>query len=194
MLWLCTGDGYWAQNVYFSYDMGTTWNKNYEYRESPSQFTSILPLPNCILFTSDNMKHMAVYRCNRSTLKNKPNHVELEEAYVFYDNYNAESPIGSNGCVVYGKDACVYFGWTEREDVAKTKSPVIGTKDGYNFYTVWEDTDAMIPVSGNTSSYVGIYGVYGVTKNGNIGISFTKTESGTTGRHSIVMEAPEWCE
>lgn len=192
MLWLCTGDGYWAQNVYFSYDMGTTWNKNYEYRESPSQFTSILPLPNCVLFVSDNSKHMAVYRCDRITLQNKPAHIELNEAYVNYNDYNAESPIGTNGCIAYGKDACAYFGWTERLDVVKTKSPVIGTKDGYNFYEVWNCGENFDQVSGS-KTFVGIYGVYGVTENGNIGISFVKQEYGTTGMHSIIMPVQEWC-
>ena len=192
MLWVVTGDGYWAQNVYFSYDMGTTWNKNYADHESPSQFTNIIPLPGCILFTSDNTKHMAVYRCNRFTLTSKPTHIELEEAYVFFDNYDAESPIGTNACVVYGTHACAYFGWTERADAAKTKSPVIGTRDGYNFYVVWENDEAFTHIDGATT-YVGIYGVYGVTENGNIGISFAKSESGTTGMHSIIMEAPEWC-
>ena len=192
MLWLCTGDGYWAQNVYFSYDMGTTWNKNYEYRESPSQFTSILPLPNCVLFVSDNSKHMAVYRCDRITLQNKPTHIELNEAYVNYNDYNAESPIGTNGCIAYGKDACAYFGWTERLDVVKTKSPVIGTKDGYNFYEVWNCGENFDQVSGS-KTFVGIYGVYGVTENGNIGISFVKQEYGTTGMHSIIMPVQEWC-
>ena len=192
MLWICTGDGYWAQNVYFSYDMGTTWNKNYEYKESPSQFTNILPLPNCVLFTSDNAKHMAVYRCDRITLQDKPTRIDLNEAYVYYNDYNAESPIGTNGCVAYGKNACAYFGWTERLDVVKTKSPVIGTKDGYNFYEVWNCGENFNRVSGSMT-FVGIYGVYGVTDNGNIGISFVKSEDGTTGKHSIIIPVQEWC-
>lgn len=188
VIWICTGDGYWAQNVYFSYDGGATWNKNYGYKESPSQFTQILPLPNCVLFTTDNTKHMAVYRCNRADIRAKKTHLDLELAYTFYDNYDAESPIGTNGCVVYGKDACVYFGWAERYDVAKTKSPVIGTKDGYNFFVVWENET----VTATTSSYNGIFGVYGVSDNGNIAISYVNKEDGTTGKHSIIMQAPEW--
>ena len=188
VIWICTGDGYWAQNVYFSYDGGTTWHKNYGYKESPSQFTQILPLPNCILFTSDNTEHMAVYRCMRDQVHRRMEHLDLELAYSYYDNYDAESPIGTNGCVVYGKDACVYFGWAERYDVAKTNSPVIATKDGHTFYEVWSDEDT----SAMSSGYCGIYGVYGVSGKGNIAISYTNSETNTTDRHSIVMQAPAW--
>src|SRR5690606_27549096 len=53
MIWVCSGDGATAQMIFYSKDMGNTWHFATRLRYLENQSTVIIPLKNCVLFTSD---------------------------------------------------------------------------------------------------------------------------------------------
>ena len=186
IIWVTTGDGIKSHNVYWTKDRGVTWKSVYNIGTAPSQFTQILPLPNCVLFISDSSQHMGVFRWDRPREGIDTKIVRLVPAYMFDANYKAESPIGVKGAVTYGDNAAAYFGWNEHYAVAKYRCPVIGTHNGYDFFILWESKE--VPLL--TSSFVGVFGV-AISKNGNIAIT-TRTHEGTNRGHLIKLSEPTW--
>src|SRR5699024_5698044 len=90
IIWVVNGDTIDNSNVHYSTDFGKTWNKVYADGECPNQFTSILPMPNCVLFLTDN-RHDGVYRWSRlSEGVNSVDQILLEPSYTINRENDAE--------------------------------------------------------------------------------------------------------
>jgi hypothetical protein len=190
IIWICTGDGVHSHNVYWSKNMGKTWNAILKSsKTAPSQFTQIIPLPNCILLVSDNAQHAGVFRINREVLNNGTiSLADIEPAFFLEAAYNAESPIAVQYGIDY-KTGAVYFGWCERGDVAKMIPSVIATANGYDFFTVWRGNK----VPEGSTGYYGVTHISGASANGKIAVSLYTDDNYVSNKyHTVTFDAPSW--
>lgn len=183
LVWIVTGDNYQNSNVIVSDDFGGEWHYVYEYGECPSQFTGILPMANCVLFTTDN-RHDAVYRWNRSEKGfDSLARIILEPAFtIIRENPGSES-FGTIGYVDHNGDGSAYFGYIQHHSNIRRKATVWATKDGYNFYSIW--TSADFPES--ETGFVGITHVSGLDEEGYLAIGLTGL-----GINSLRLKKPDW--
>lgn len=191
IIWVTTGDGIAAQNIYWSTDLGKTWKKMWsESGKCPAQFTAIMPLPNCILFSTDTTQNMSVYRINRVDIKDD-DVPPIECAFVRFAEYNAESPFGTKAAIDY-KNGAVYFGFQERYDVTKTMPTIYGTNNGHDFYVMWQDKKFPHQVSGSTV-YSGINRMCGVSENGTV-VAIVRNNSDNTKNsvQTLHFTIPTW--
>lgn len=133
-IWFTCGDYRPLANVFYSDDWGATWKTLWITGVAPTQFTTIHPMPNLVVFGTDQSGYHGAYRC---FFKPDGSHV-LEPIY-------ARCAPGGNGAASYrGKqywDAkAVYFS-------SVSPSVLIATKDGETFYTLWGSPIANTAIS-----------------------------------------------
>ncbi len=165
LLWACCGDAYWSTRIFWSCDLGKTWvthKADLRYR-----MTSIMPLPDCILFGADQYNEMAVYKYDRipTGAMSAPEKVELS---LFHRTpyWEAGGPTiwATTPCITYGAKGRAYWGYYQHYNERHFPSAVWAS-DGAKIYPIWIDDH--IPEIGGVFS-VGIWGVYGPDKDNNI--------------------------
>src|SRR5690625_786743 len=183
LIWIVSGDNLGNSNVVVSDDFGVNWRYIYSYGECPNQFTSILPMANCVLFTSDN-RHDSVYRWKRSSQGiNSFHRIILEPAFtIIRENPGSES-FGTIGFVDHAGDGSAYFGYIQHHSNIRRKATVWATKDGINFYSIW--TSAKFPES--ETGFVGITHVSGIDENGYLAVGLSGL-----GESALRLKKPKW--
>lgn len=167
-LWVATGDGNNSKNIYYSKDLGDTWEHIWQPTEAPLQFTSIIARPDCVLFGSDWAADWGVWRYDKATR-------ETKSVYNFgkstYDSAIAVRPFNQvldNGAIV------TFIPYMRKR--ADDRWHLIATADGINFYMYgrgWE--------LGKDS----LYSCLGVHENKVVCSGFSKV---------LLFDAPSWNE
>ena len=189
LVWGCSGDDYNGKDsnvnrVWVSGDYGQNWTWFGGLRA-----TQIMPLPNCVLFGSDESGRMSVFRYDRpmrgtSLIRESlpanhaykkawwditpPSEYPIKETHVFGvfpgEVDGSAGTWATNSCIIHGAEPKVLFGW---RNVQGGYPPTVwGTKDGIRFYPVWKSDD-------NEGS---IQGVFGPDDNGIIAVGYRKGE------------------
>ena len=191
VIWVSAG-GKEYSNIYYSRDHGRSWNTVYsEQFLCPAEFSQIAPLPYCVLFMSTSVYMPSVYRLDRLAVNRDEMTGGAEPVYFLERCYSGSAPIAVSPAISYGENAAVYFGWSETGAVSKYPAKVIGTPNGYDFYTVWE-SDSAVAVS---DGYTGIQCVCGESDNGNIAVCHL-TQNGSTSSYGqlecAIIPSPKW--
>lgn len=189
LLWIANGDGPASSNIHWSDDLGTTWHTAYEYGNCPRQWTGIVALPNCVLFTTDS-KDVGVWRWDRLTTPLlSTTKLVLEPAFIIVDDYPGSEPIGTYVGKTYGANAVAYFGFSFFANNVFMPCKIWGTADGYEYYQIWESDS--VPYSSSATS--GIWGVSDPTDNGNILATYLSADDGFASGYNLIKIAnPNW--
>jgi hypothetical protein len=130
-IWVVNGDGSAGHTTRISYDLGQTWS----IVSTVHQFTAIRPLPNCILFATDEGSPNGVWRIPRVTRANPV----LELAYTLDASasqlYVATLMFRSR----WTNDPPTLLSWIASGGTAEPGHLTV-TQDGYTFRNMWTDT------------------------------------------------------
>jgi hypothetical protein len=133
-IWVVNGDGVpgnTGHTTRVSYDLGQTWN----IVSTVHQLTAIRPLPNCILFATDEGSPNGIWRIPRVTRANPV----LEPAYTLDASasqlYVATMAFRSK----WTNDPPTLFSWIASGGTAEPGHLTV-TQDGYTFRDIWADT------------------------------------------------------
>lgn len=161
IIWVCSGDGGTAQMIFYSKDMGATWFKATKQGYLENQSTVIIPLKDCVLFTSD-ARLVGVTRYIRPTTGTvEGSELYFDMPFIIAEKWGKDSvtevPIGSTAVIDYEKSEA-YFGWAVissalpgRVDNALNYGEVY-TTDGFNFKLAYKR---------ETVTRQSSYGIYG---------------------------------
>ena len=140
-IWLAVGDDYARANVLYSDDWGANWQTLWTGGDAPTQFTSIHPMPNCVLFGSDQTGKQGVYKwyAQDADKGTAATHV-LEPVYMY-------SAPGVGGQATYRAggqfwdSGAVYFS-------SKLPAVIFATKDGETFHNVYQHPNSATTILG----------------------------------------------
>lgn len=138
LIWVATGDQPSSCRIFWSKDFGKTWKTH---SAGSYRMTSIIPMPDCVLFGTDKSEVIGMYRYNRVT------------GGVTEDNFIMVLDFA----YIYQKDAYI-FGWTSQPSINHIDTPhaYLGSRmshdytpvgkgkigvwkmDGEKYFTVWE--------------------------------------------------------
>lgn len=187
LIWIVNGDGPENSNVVVSNDFGGTWRYVYEYGDCPNQFTSILPMSDCVLFTSDN-RHDSVWRWDRERLSLEAiDKIILEPAYTIVRENPGSESIGTTGFIDHDGDGSAYFGFAQHHTSINRRAKVFATKNGYDFFPIWT---APYELESDTG-FVGVTHVSGIDDDGYMAVALTGTGSDV---NCLKLKKPEWTE
>ena len=170
-IWLTYGDG--ENGTMYSDDLGSTWHfAHHDLNfEGEHQNVGIVALPDCILFATDYHPD-GIQRISRAYGKNTTDGTyPIDIAYFIDVGQTQRNYVGMSICYANKTEySPVLFGFTA--ETANSKSCVIGTYDGWNFFKLWMDD--LIQPTGK-----GLEFVCGVTLNNEVIIR--SNDSRTTG-------------
>lgn len=167
LIWMTFGDGYDVRDqIAWSDNWGETW----EFLPVGEQrrVTSVMPLPSCVLFGSDEHEWLGVYRMDRPLKGTHSSEFKTTIAWQARGYYS--SPTNDMGwlttpAISYGSECAAYFGARHGRGMRDVPaSCVYGTKDGKRFYTLWADKT----IPSTPSSIPHVYGVFGPDNDGNL--------------------------
>lgn len=159
LIWACVGDSGVNDRIFWSDDFGRNWQTS----DQLMRITQIIPLPDCVLFVSDEYEEQVIYRYNRPERGTWGTKVEPEKVFYPKKDFPGEFMTwGTRAAITYGQDAKALFGFRQNPDNARVPSIVWGT-DGEKIIPYW--TEPKI-ASGTTVESVGVMGVWGPDKNG----------------------------
>ena len=191
IIWIVNGDSYINANVWYSTDWGKSWAKVWEDGFSNTQFTTVYPLPNCVLFGSDNHQ-TSVWRWDRPKQGiSSVDKVQLEMAYEIHNNFNGIEAIATSSAVTFGDKPALYFSYQfQRDDYNGEPAIIYATSDGYNFYQIWESD---VSPTDNANNYLGITGITGPSVDGYLVAGYTHRYPGNTGASNFLkIKEPDW--
>lgn len=189
IIWVNTGDSSANRMTYWSDDWGETWQQAAALGSFPRQFTYTIPLPECVLFLTDQQE-MSVYRYDRGKGPIvSANALQLELAYQLRATWPVgEVPIGSYAAIKYGSDAYTIFGWTQSGTNCFHPSKLIATRDGREFFVIWSED--RIPVT--DAGYLrAILGVFGPDDSNNVAVRFY-SKYDNVNRQVLKVPVPDW--
>lgn len=181
IIWIVSGDGLEHKRVWFSPDRGKTWTNIVP----PKQYTNISILPNCILFGTDTGLEVGFYRLNRPkgglrTAKN----INIERAYLQTDTH-PQMPIA---CQSYSdfNNGVVYSAFYETHPYYTIPSTIYATKDGINFFIIWQsEQDTVVPSGG-----AGVMAIAGAD-NEHL-IAYVRMNIDGKNNHTLKLKLPDW--
>jgi hypothetical protein len=158
IIWTCWGDNRPADKIVYSCDLGKTWTVSPEYHRC----TSIMPLPNYVLFGTDEFSTLGTWKHTR---------LEIGTAQTFINpvlNWAARKDTfegainswASRPAIVYGDESNAVAYWGYYCSVGNTV-PAVYASDGMKTRTIWSG-DKLI--DGATNG--GIIGCWGPTSEG----------------------------
>lgn len=174
IIWTAWGDHRPRETIVFSDDFGRTWQTLPDNKYM--RVTNIMPLPDCVLFGSDEMFWMGTYRhvrpeCGTSQHKVLP---EFHWAAKKGSEDNAPNIWSTKPAIVYGKDGIAF--WSYRQSGCPILPAQVYASKGEKVVSIWCDT--VIPNGTNTGS--GIEAIYGPDNNGNLLVQMHRYTSGGT--------------
>lgn len=167
LIWVAVGDRATTCRIFWSKDFGETWETHID---GQYRMTTIIPLPECVLFGTDEPKVIGTFKYDRVAGGPTP------------ENFNAYLDFS----YIYDENAYI-FGWTTMASINFTSKPFayIGSKmshdytpvgkgkiglwrtDGTNNITIWE-YDGI-----NSKTPYGINSVHGPDKHGRVVMTWT---------------------
>lgn len=167
-IWVAVGDGTIHRNLYYSTDWGVTWNTVWPPGSAPTQITSIIARPECVLFGTDVPEEYAVWRWDKERKEIKK---------VFEGGYDEGSTVASLGVMAFNQPTeSGLITWMPFSAENATKRwRLLATPDGWNFYVINEPA--------NPGTEYNLLAVRGISA-GSLILSIT----GYTG----VMNLPVW--
>ena len=165
LIWSVWGDGRPADTVFFTDDFGATWqtlaDKHY------IRATSIIPLPDCVLFGTDQYYTVGTYRHDRPHSGTSQSDVR---PYLDWrarkDTFEANAVTwATRAAITYGgpDDAIAFWGYHQASSGAGILPAAIYASDGGRPYPVWCQDKLADGTDGN-----GIEGVWGPTASGHL--------------------------
>lgn len=147
-IWVATGDGTIYRNLYFSKDYGTTWDSVWAEGTAPTQITSIISRPECVLFGSDVNNEYQIWRYDKKT---------QQISKVFYGGTTETSTVCSLGVMPYNQETNYgIITWLPFQAENNTKRwRLVATPDGINYYVIDEPAD--LTIDKNLVSVEGVY-------------------------------------
>lgn len=192
LVWVVNGDGPANANAHFrkrSTSGFAGWTKMWADGECPSQFTTVVPLPSCVLFLSDNF-HQSIWRYDRRT-RGITNVTPTTELAQTVEDYRSPEPISTNPFVDRsGPVHAAYFGWIV--NTANTKIVhLYGTADGLTFHQLW--TSPRAPLNeGQADTFYGVFGASAPDSQGRLLIDYRDRVLGQSPGNLIKMAQPSW--
>lgn len=190
LIWVLTGDGGVKNTVYFSADFGRSWESMA--LDNSLRATMIIPLPECVLFGSDDYEDLSIYKHVRPPEGTQGTIVDPYRTWSPKKNWKGVTPWVTNAAVVYGGDSAAYFGALQFEPVELPAS-IYGTKNGEEFYPIWTYNKLPSVLPGKGFNSCGIMGVFGPDNEGNLAAALGTDIDGTF-LHLIKVKAPDWIE
>lgn len=181
IIWVATGDNPTAQRIFWTKDFGETWNTH---TTGQYRMTNIIPLPDCVLFGSDEPDVMGVYKYNREvngvteggfSMALDWSHIDAPDAGII--GWMTTPSIIHHGHPHAYLGSRLGFGDSRRVGVWKT--------DGHKYLTIWE-------YDGELSSLIpyGVNAVHGPDKYGRLTVDWTNRTSGGYTFHTVVVQLP----
>jgi hypothetical protein len=185
IVWIVTGDGANNRMVYYSRNFGATWTQLATLNTFPEQMINVVPLPECILFGTDDPT-VGFYRIMRRQGASTYHMIELEQAWLAWPTEALNSlPWASRPVVVYGDDACAYVSFQYFYDTQTGLGDIYATYDGTVFTKIAES--AVAPVGTNLT--LGVVVMAGPTDAGYIYFSFNVSNEV---RQLVKIAVPTW--
>ncbi|PKH09869.1 hypothetical protein [Planomicrobium sp. MB-3u-38] len=163
LIWVATGDKYASQRIYWTRDFGDTWETHAKGRY---RMTTIIPLPDCVLFGTDEEEVIGTYKYERQsegvTPANFVAHLDFKYLYApgeYIFGWTSQPSIVHNTASPYA-----YFGSRISHDYTSVGTGKIGVfkTDGKDYYTLWEFD------GGDRQTPYGVSSVHGPDKNGRV--------------------------
>lgn len=181
IIWSCWGDHRPFETILFSDDFGKSWQglPDKEYR----RVTNIIPLPDSVLFGTDEVSWMGTYRHTRPELGTSQSRVCPDFHWAARKNSNDIAPViwATRPAIVYGKDGIAF--WSYRQDGCPILPAQVYASKGNNVVSIW--CDNVIPNGTDTGS--GIEAIYGPDKDGNLMAYLKRYTSGGTVTHLLKL-------
>lgn len=167
LIWIATGDRINVARIYFSDDWGKTW-QTHSY-DTRYRVTAIMPLPDCVLFGSDEANELLVYKHTRPERGTSGTDLVLERFWSPKKYLNEPDAFTwvSVPAITYGANARAYFGvlyMKGNENMPAHMPATVWATDGNKFFPVWMDKE----LTQYNLGYGGITGVFGPDDNGKI--------------------------
>ena len=179
LLWAACGDTPNGRRVYWSDNLGVTWqtNPNISHR-----LTCIMPFPDKVIFGSDEQYEAFTLEYNRVARGTSGTEIQLEKNWVpiKWINENFESTWAMRPAVVYGNSPMAYFGF--RQAAGATFIPTVWQTDGKDYFPLWKHDH--IPAAGVVPA--GILGVWGPDKDNKIYAALA-TDIGGVNNHIVII-------
>ena len=151
LIWMVTGDGLGHQSVRYSHDLGYTWHLATPLENSATQYTTIIPLPDCVLFGSDS-RIVGVGRYNRPSGGTIPG-AEMHFDYPFFmHQFLSADGVGipvTARAAINSKDGLALFGYFMSAE-SYTQNPVelfgrctLWLTNGYKLYQVYQHDEVV---------------------------------------------------
>ena len=189
LIWITTGDGINQRNIFWSADFGNTWETMPH--DHHIRATQIIPMPECVLFGSDDFVGMTIWRHDRP---DKGTHGSVVRPYAAWSpikKWPHSSPWMNHAAIQFGGSGAAYFGWLQPASSAAVPSAIYGTRDGYTFAPIWVERN--LPSTGAASPLLGILGVYGPDSAGNLAARLVSSYGGSD-EQLLKIELPTWVE
>jgi hypothetical protein len=132
LLWVCSGDDT-NRMIYYSSDNGSNWTQlgAFETMASAGNMIQIIPLPECILFTTDAAPSGA-YSLVRRADRNY-----VVSSFTLVKTVSAGGAVGARPANVSGADACTYFSFQFYSSaLSNTLSHIYATRNGVEFFDI----------------------------------------------------------
>lgn len=162
LIWIVTGDGTPLEKIFVSNNLGASWITLKE--DESVRSTAIMPLPDCVLFGSDEGAEFNVWRQDRRPISTHNKTLEPNKVFVPVSHYPEDGGDAWMGrtAIKYGREGYTVFGWHQPGNNTVAPSNVYATKDGINYRMVW--SDHKLPVSNEDGEpHWGVEGVFGPT-------------------------------
>ena len=160
IIWACAGDGGRQNRIFYSHNFGYTWQQipiDYEFRA-----TQIIPLPDCVLFGSDDTRGMYIARYDRHDGGTPGQEVKPEIVWSCARQWYGGTPWMTHAAITHGENAEAYFGFLQGGGNIYAPSTIWKTTDGKKFMPVWVEPRLPEHVG---ATHVGILGTYGPDEN-----------------------------
>jgi len=163
IIWTCWGDGRPFDTVLFSDDLGTSWQSIED--KYYMRATNIMPLPDCVLFGTDQYCTLGTYRHDRPR---EGTSQTVVRPYLDWrgrkDTFADFSVWAMKPAIVYGPPGKAMAFWGYRMPNTGVIPPVqIYASDGVMTRPIWSLDSLGGGVEGN-----GIFGVFGPTASGHL--------------------------
>lgn len=182
IIWMVSGDGTDNKRVWMSPDRGVSWQEIFP----PAQYTNVSILPNCILFGTDTALIVGFYRLDRpETGLRTVTEFNIVQAYLQTTNH-PQMPMGSKSYSDF-KNGVVYAAFYETAPYYTIPSTIYATKDGYNYFIVWQSYQDTVVTTGGC-------GVLAIAGASDAGFLVAYVRMGIDGKqnHTLKLTLPEW--
>jgi hypothetical protein len=193
LIWMSFGDAVGRRDqLAWSDNWGTTW----EWIPTGMQrrITSIMPLPHCVLFGSDEHEWLGVYRLDRPAAGTHGSGIYPQKYWQARSQYT--STAGDMGWMTlpamqYGENFAAYFGfWAGHNMLDIPTTSIYATKDGRRFFPIWNEQ--RFPNDPGANGAARIISVHGPHTDGTLVAGVIRYLSGAEKWQGVKISFPGW--